>query len=130
MAYSSYNNLICTKQVAFKKKQNTLDYLLHINHFISQGLSHKNHVTILSTDFERAFDRIGVHIVLQEITNWKVGTKIYQIIKSFLTNRYFKVRINSTLSQNYSLFNGIPQGSPFSVTLFLIAFNSISKIDS
>jgi len=45
-----------------------------------------------------------------------------------MTKRSIRVRVNNTLSKFYTLYNGIPQGSPLSVVLFTIAFQSFSNI--
>nr|CAI5859640.1 unnamed protein product [Callosobruchus analis] len=49
------------------------------------------------------------------------------MVASFLTDRFFRVRIGNTLSSPRLLENGIPQGSALSCTLFVIAINSIVK---
>ncbi len=43
-----------------------MDSLIQLQHYVSEALSTKNHATILVTDFERAFDRVGIHAVLSQ----------------------------------------------------------------
>jgi len=43
-----------------------------------------------------------------------------------MTNRTFKVRVNDKTSTSANLLNGIPQGSPLSVVLFIIAFDHVN----
>jgi len=105
-----------------------MDALLRIQHFASNALSTKNHVSILATDFERAFDRVGIHAVLCQLGRWGIGPRLYNLIKAFMTNRYFRVRVNNVTSNTHILHNGIPQGSPLSVVLFMIAFEEINNI--
>lgn len=121
-------NLIDTNQVAFRHGRCTTDALLHIDQYVASALSTKNHVSILSIDFEKAFDRIGAHIILDKLVQWKIGPKMFYFIKSFLMNRKFRLKLNSTYSSLHNLDNGIPQGSPLSVILFIIAFNDLSVI--
>jgi len=45
-----------------------------------------------------------------------------------MINRSIRVRVNNTVSKFYILHNGIPQGSPLSVVLFMIAFHSLNNI--
>ena len=100
-----------------------MDVLIHCQHFTANAISTKNHVTILATDYEKAFDRIGLHVVINELEKWQVGKKMYNFIKAFLLNRQFRVRVNVSFSKFYPLRNGIPQFSPLSVILFIIAFD-------
>ena len=126
--FTKTKQLISPHQVAFKANQSCADALLHIDHYVNSALSAAQHVTILSIDFEKAFDRIGSHVILKTLKNWGVGPKMFNFIKSYLTNRRIRVRVNNTYSNIFQLYNGIPQGSPLSVVLFSIAFNEISKI--
>lgn len=45
-----------------------------------------------------------------------------------MTNRVFRVRVGTTLSNLHYQENGVPQGSTLSVILFIIAINSITEI--
>ncbi|XP_049306064.1 RNA-directed DNA polymerase from mobile element jockey isoform X1 [Bactrocera dorsalis] len=111
--YAHSNQLIHHNQVAFKKGQATTDALLHVDHFISNALSSKNHVSLLSLDFQKAFDRIETPVVLRQLDKWKIGPKMYNFIKSFLSNRKLSVLISNTRSSIFPLDNGTPQGPPY-----------------
>ncbi|XP_017491644.1 PREDICTED: RNA-directed DNA polymerase from mobile element jockey-like, partial [Rhagoletis zephyria] len=128
--YVHVNNLIHHNQVAFKRGQGTVDALLHFDHFVSVALSKKNHISLLSLDFAKAFDRIGIQVVLRQLDKWKVGPKIFNFIKSFLSSRKISVLISNVRSPMFPLDNGTPQGSPLSVILFTIAFDELSSIFS
>lgn len=78
----------------------------YIDYLTASSLSQHSHNSIISVDFEKAFDRIGIHSIL---------------FYSFLTNRKIKIRVKNAYSTTENLNNGIPQGSPLSVILFKIA---------
>ena len=127
MWFAQKNKHLRSNQVAFKKGQGTIDALLHFN-YVTNAISSKNHISSLALDFEKAFDRVGLHIILRQLSKWNVGPKIYKFIKSFLSYRNLRVSLNNCNSNIYALANGIPQGSPLSVILFVIAFNEVSEI--
>uniref|UniRef100_A0A0K8VMK1 RNA-directed DNA polymerase from mobile element jockey n=1 Tax=Bactrocera latifrons TaxID=174628 RepID=A0A0K8VMK1_BACLA len=126
--FARRNNLISPRQIAYKKGHGTIDTLLLFDNFVTTALSSKNHVSLLSLDFEKAFDRIGMHVILKQLQKWKVGPKILNFIKSFLTNRKLSVTVNGFLSPTRNLSNGTPQGSPLSALLFVIAFDELSNL--
>ena len=54
--------------------------------------------------------------------------KMYNWVKSFLTDRLIQTQMNDTLSSKAVLEEGLPQGSCLSCTLFLIFLNDIAEI--
>ena len=128
MWFLNITNAISSNQTGFKPGSSTIDSLLFIDHLICKALSTKNHISILSIDFEKAFDKIGPHVILDKLREWKIGPKIFNYVKSFLLNRKIRCRVNNTFSETLPLNNGVPQGSPLSVVLFLIAFEELNKI--
>ncbi|XP_075157695.1 uncharacterized protein LOC142230962 [Haematobia irritans] len=124
------HKFLSSQQVAFKPKKGTLDALTYIDHLTASTISHRGHLSILSIDFEKAFDRIGVHTIIEQLLEWKLGNKIVNYVFAFLTNRKIRVRVNNTYSSIMPLHNGIPQGSPLSVVLFQIATERLNRIIS
>ena len=55
-----------------------MDVLINFQHFTANALSTKNHARILATDFEKAFDRIDLHL-----EKWQVGNKMYNLKNHF-----------------------------------------------
>ncbi|MBW0533449.1 hypothetical protein O181_073164, partial [Austropuccinia psidii MF-1] len=49
----------------------------------------------------------------------------YYIIESFLSSRKTHVRLNQFISHNFQIPNGLPQGSPLSVMLYLLYNSSL-----
>lgn len=81
--YIETKKLVATNQVAFKTSRGCADSLMHLDHYISKTLSSRNHTSILGIDFEKAFDRIGIHIILDTLKSWGIGPKNFNYVKSF-----------------------------------------------
>lgn len=122
------SNLINANQLGFRKGKSLYESLVSLDHLIKKALSIKKHLSLISLDFTKAFDKIGIHSILEQLRQWKIGPKIYNYIKNFMSNRNIKVRVNSAYSDTFPIWNGIPQGSPLSVVLFLIAYNKLANI--
>jgi len=122
------NKLIHTNQVGFKQGKSVVDNLAYLDHLITDSLTHKQHISIISLDFAKAFDKIGIHAIVTQLQEWNIGPKILNYIINFMKNRKIKCRIYNNISETLALHNGIPQGSPISVILFLIAYNKLSNL--
>jgi len=124
------NNLINSNQIGFRRGRSVIDSLLLVDHIATRSLSLKKHVTLISLDFNKAFDKIGIHSVINQLKEWKIGKRILNYVLNFMTNRKIIIKSGNNLSSLFPLNNGIPQGSPISVILFLIAYNTLSHIIS
>ena len=70
---------------------------------------------------------VWVHGLLQILKNIGLEGHLPIFIKNFLQNRKIRVRVGDTLSLEYSLDNGTPQGSILSSILFILILNYMFK---
>lgn len=75
---------------------------------------------LLSTDAEKAFDRVDWEYLKLTLRHFGVGPKMFHRISSLYANPSAQVRINGTLSDPFILHNGTRQGCPLSPLLFAI----------
>ena len=75
----------------------------------------------------KAYDTTWKHGILKDIH--KIGLKgnLPKFISNFLSNRCFRVKVDSSFSDVYEQEQGVPQGSILSPTLFNIKINNIIK---
>lgn len=119
------NQLIDDNQFGFRKNRQTLSSLINLNKKISDAFDNRGHIQMISFDIKKAFDRIWPQTVSEALHRFKIGGKVYQHVQSFLENRKFFVQVGGETSQQFISDFGVPQGSPISATLFLIAFQGI-----
>jgi hypothetical protein len=62
-------------------------------------------------DLEKAFDCVNHDILLAKMEYYGVNGVMYSLIKSYLENRYQRVKFNNKLSNWGKINTGIPQGS-------------------
>ena len=64
---------------------------------------------------------------MNDLRNVGLKPRLPNFIKAFLSDRKFRVRIGSTLSNIQNQVEGVPQWSILSVILFNIKINSITS---
>ncbi|XP_055614889.1 uncharacterized protein LOC129761200 [Toxorhynchites rutilus septentrionalis] len=87
-----------------------------------------HHSEIASLDLAKAYDTTWRHNIIDQLHRWGFEGSLFNILRCFLTNRSFQVYFGGVLSDNRCLENGVPQGSVLSVSLFLVAMQSVLEV--
>ncbi|GFV98638.1 putative RNA-directed DNA polymerase from transposon BS [Trichonephila clavipes] len=78
-----------------------------------------NHTVAAFLDLSKAFDRVWNNfLVIKLFKVFGIGGKVLPWIYDVLRNRLIRVKFNNSLSRSFSFFQGVPQGSVLSPTLF------------
>ena len=80
---------------------------------------------ILLTDLSKAVDCLSYDLLIAKLNAYGFNYKSLQLIYSYLTNRYQRVRINSSYSTWSEIINGVPQGSILGPMLFNIYLSDL-----
>ena len=121
-------HLISDFQSGFRRGRSTLDHLVSLESFVREAFIKKEHAVAVFFDLEKAYDTTWKHGIMKDLHAMGFRGRLPIFIKSFLANRHFRVRLNSTYSAFHQQEMGVPQGSILSVTLFNIKINSITKV--
>ncbi|UYV74128.1 hypothetical protein LAZ67_11002196 [Cordylochernes scorpioides] len=104
-------NLLPEEQYGFRKGHGTIDQLL----FFTQKTL-------------QAFDKVWKNKLITKLyKHFKIDRKAIIWINDFLKNRYIMVKYNDTLSKTFKLYQGLPQGSVLSPTLFTLFIAGIEE---
>ena len=121
------NGLISNFQCGFRSKRSTVDHLVRLETFVREAFIKKEHLTAVFFDLEKAYDTTWKYGIMRDLNDFGLKGRLPHFIDSFLSNRNFKVRVGTTLSDLQGQEEGVPQGSILSVTLFSIKINNIVK---
>lgn len=126
--YLESKNLIAPTQSGFRKHRCTLDNIVSLESEVHEAFANKQHLLATFFDIEKAYDMVWRFGVLISLDQWGINGSMLDFIRNFLHNRSIKVKVGDKYSERRYLQNGVPQGSILSVTLFLVAINSVTKI--
>jgi ribonuclease HI len=114
--------VIPPEQSAYRVSRSSEDSLLSLIQYAADGFQKKKpaeRTTLACVDYSAAFDRVW-HIGLIKKLSFSVPARYVRFVRSFLTNRVFRVRIGTTTSRANVQKNGTPQGSCLSPMLFVL----------
>lgn len=125
--YLESNNILSPFQYGFRKGRNTIQPLYDLQSQINDVTNNKSSLYSIFFDLQEAFPRVWRHLISTELYEIGLRGHLPNILQTFLNDRTLLVRINNITSPPLSVQNGVPQGEVFSVLLFLIAINDITK---
>jgi hypothetical protein len=108
--------------LAFVKKHSTVSQLARISDYITNGYNLNKHTDMVSLDIEKAHDTVWINGLLYKLISFKFPIYLIHILKAFLTDRSFTVRLADTFSTPKTTPSGLPQGAVLSTTLFAFIF--------
>jgi Reverse transcriptase (RNA-dependent DNA polymerase)/Endonuclease-reverse transcriptase len=122
---SATAHLIRPDQFAFRAGHSTTIQLTKLIDELATSFNKKLRTAAIFLDFEKAFDKVWHEGLLSKLIELKISTNLINIIKSFLENRRFRVRIEDHLSSERDIEAGVPQGSCISPLLFSLYINDM-----
>ena len=125
--YLETNNIITEFQSGFRHQRSTNDDLVRLETFIREAFIKKDHLVAVFFDLEKAYDTTCKYGIMNDLHDIGLKGRLPVFVQNFLSNREFKVRVGSTLSEAHNQEQGVPQVSILSVTLFSLKINNNVK---
>ena len=126
--YLEHNKILSPSQCGFRKMHSTTDVLVCLESSIYKAFASKQHHVTLFFDIEKAYDTAWRHGILRSLHSVGLRGEMPLFIKAFLSRRFFRVRVGSSLSDKRCQEEGVPQGSVLSVTLFALSMNDVTSV--
>ena len=119
-------NVIPKEQSGFRQARSTTDNLTYLTEKMKKALRQKYQGMYCTFfDIKKAFDRVWHTKLLSKLADVGVSGHMYNIIKSFLSNRKMCVKFGNATSEYHNIDMGVPQGAVLSPTLFTVMLHDI-----
>ena len=115
-------------QCGCRRNRSTVDHLVRLESEVRKIFALKEHMVSVFFDLEKAYDTMWRYGILRDMYAAGLRGCLPKYVQEFLSERKFKVRVRSILSDTQVQTNGVPQGSILSVTLFALKINSIASV--
>jgi sorting nexin-29 len=117
-------------QNGFWKSRSTADHIFSIRMYLEKCYEHDIDLYNLFIDFKLAYDNACRGQLFQIIREFGILNKLVNVVKMTLEGSKCRVKVQGSLSQYFTIRNGLRQGDPLSTVLFNIVLEkSVREIE-
>ena len=111
--------IIPEHQFGFRNQHSTIEQVNRVVSVIRNTFENYSYCTTVFLDVAQAFDKVWHEGLLYKLSKI-VPKNLYCLLKSYLCNRMFQVKINNEVTELYPIKAGVPQGSVLGPILYVI----------
>jgi len=127
MKFLKRNEVLYEGQYGFRKGRSTHDAILDFTGNVLDRLDRGDYTIGLFLDMSKAFDTLKHDTLLRKFEFYGIRGVALNWIKSYLQLRSIKVNFNGTISDEFEVSYGTPQGSVLGPLMYVVLANDLVK---
>lgn len=123
-------HILTPHQHGFLKGRSTVSNLSSYLQFSAPHVLDQKQVDTVYFDLSRAFDLVNHDLLLNKLLNFGLSPSYVHFLRSYLSDRFFRVKVGNFYSDEHSIPSGVIQGSNIGPLLFIIFFDDVKNVIS
>jgi hypothetical protein len=107
-------------QNGFWKSRSTVDHIFSIRMYLEKCYEHNIDLYNLFINFKQVYDSVCRGQLFQVMRKFRIANKLVNVVKMTLEGSKCRVKVQGSLSQYFTIRNGLRQRDPLSTVLFNI----------
>lgn len=121
--------IIPNHQFGFRNQHSTIDQVHRITNVIEKALEEKKVCSAIFLDVAQAFDKVWHEGLIYKI-RLNFPKQFSNILESYLSDRWFRVKQEDSYSELKQIEAGVPQGSVLGPVLYLIYTSDLPTLET
>ena len=122
------NSILNSNQFGFRTGKSTSFATARVTAVLINKINNNKHAAFVLLDLKKAFDLINYELLLTKLSHYGIRGLPLAWLRSFLSHRRLKTKVNNSYSSFEYISAGVPQGSIVSPLLFILFINDIFQL--
>ena len=112
-------------QCGFRKHRSTADHLVSLERYLRDAFAQRQQAVGLFFDLEKAYETTWQYGIIRDLHRIGLRGRLPVFVSEYLRDRRIRVRIGTTLSEEFYPEEGFPTGGVLAVTCFGLKINEL-----
>jgi hypothetical protein len=120
------DDILGNHECGFRRNRSTTDQIFYICQILEEKWEYSGKVHQIFIDFKKAYDSVRREVLYNILIEFGICRKLVGLIKMCLNETYSRVRIGKSLSDKFTLQNGLKQRDALSPLFSTLLCNTPS----